>query len=76
MLSELYSQCSSCQLLQSVNHLSVCSFGKKHDYVYSQYTITVVTLSEISDRVSDSLQGPSEPEFYGDIVYKFKTNCR
>ena len=42
-------------------------FYRQHCKLVSKFSVGLMTLLH---------QGLSEPEFYGDLVYKFKTNCR
>ena len=42
-------------------------FYRRHYELVSKFSVGLKTLLQ---------QGLSEPEFYGDLVYKFKKNCR
>ena len=42
-------------------------FYRRHSALLEKYSVSLKTLLQ---------QGISEPEFYGDLVYKFKKNCR
>ena len=42
-------------------------FYRRHSALLEKYSVSLKTLLQ---------QGISEPEFYGDLVYRFRKNCR
>ena len=43
------------------------NFYRRHSALLEKYSVSLKTLLQ---------QGISEPEFYGDLVYRFKKKCR
>ena len=46
---------------------ALSKFYRRHNALLEKYSVSLKTLLQ---------QGISEPEFYGDLVYRFRKNCR
>ena len=73
LLTKVNSQLStSCRQNNHMSHLLCCAasfskFYRRHYELVSKFSVDLKTLLH---------QGLSEPEFYGDLVYKLKKKCR